>query len=113
MRNLIWAAGAALGLTGCMSNACTVAVDEMGTSPGGRYSATVEQRDCGATTEIAFVVVIHDRGNMLDPSKEVAAFDHTDGIDARWTGEKQLTISSGGERWSYVETWHGIDIVYE
>ncbi|EGF89173.1 hypothetical protein ABI_45200 [Asticcacaulis biprosthecium C19] len=102
----------ALGLSGC-AGVCDNIVHEKGTSPGGRYSATVEQRNCGATTEEAFVVVIHDRGNMLDPHKDVAAYDGTDGIDVRWTGDDQLTISRNGQSYNELDSWHDAEIVYE
>ncbi len=90
--------------------ACPRKVIESDMSPGRRFTVTTETSACEPGS---FRIVLHDRGNMLDPNGLVAVVDKTDHVDVVWKDDDQIIVDlHGGRRHGARADWHGVDIAF-
>ncbi len=82
-------------------------------SPNGRFTAQIERVGCGATTQDAFWVVLHDKRSLFQRTQRAATFDHTESVIVVWAGPEQIVIEAdGGKRYGALADWHGVRIAY-
>lgn len=81
-------------LSGCgVEDLCSSMVTSTLASPSGETKAVIVQRDCGATTSMAYYV--HLISANEEPSDENSVFnsDKTEGISTSWRNDTTLVIS--------------------
>jgi hypothetical protein len=95
---------------------CADTVKNEVASPGGRYIATVLERDCGATTDYSTNLVVRGFKEPLDPSGQhlVLTVEGRTPIPLEWTSDESLTVVlPSTELFTKQETWRDVRIVYE
>lgn len=73
-----------------------VAIEELKRvpSPDGTYSAILEVRDGGATTDTMYHVYLHyEDGSSYDDSERVFLAEHTDRLQLKWLAPDVLSIT--------------------
>ncbi len=86
-------AGLALGgLCGC--GLCKDEILEEITSPDGKWTATVQTRDCGATTAEYIAVNLHDvKHKNLDIENDVFVTKYVHRLHVSWNGNDSLVLN--------------------
>jgi hypothetical protein len=84
-------------------------------SPNGKYTASVFERDCGATTPYIEIVSLHSSAAKFDPENYdnwVFTVQGRSKVKATWISDDKLKVSYTytGEALTQQEKWNGIDI---
>ncbi|MEQ1935014.1 MAG: hypothetical protein ABL962_14235 [Fimbriimonadaceae bacterium] len=87
-------------------------------SPNGKFSATIFERNCGATTPYVRVVSLRASEHEFDPEQHddwVFTIHEQTQIQVSWETNSKLHISfsSAGDKPTQREQWKGIAISYE
>jgi hypothetical protein len=95
----------------CEDNATIEAV-----SPGGRYVATVFERNCGATTDYSTNVSLREAKEASDTSSQTPIFTVTGqpAIALQWSTETTLTVVvPETETFKKLDVWRDVRVAYQ
>ena len=125
-RRLIWSAVAApvtiyaayLGMAWALRTECSNEVLSEVDSPGRHYTATLFERNCGATAPFVRVVGLRVAGTKLEAeSRNDWAFvlRGRDPLLLRWTSERHLVVVGGGRDPSAQlrSSWRDVEIGFQ
>ena len=95
-------------------NLCANTVLKAETSPSGRKTVVVFERDCGATTDFSTQVSVFDSAKLSDRATgNVLVTDgRREGIDVRWSDETTLVVTGAGDAHWKVDALEDITVVY-
>jgi hypothetical protein len=87
-------------------------------SPNGKYTASVFERNCGATTPFIKIVNLHSSTAKVDFDKDndwVFTIHGQSDVKVSWLLDDKLKVSytSTGDTPTQREKWNGINITYE
>jgi Family of unknown function (DUF5412) len=102
-------------LVSCGMNLCDNQLIEDVKSPNGKYTASVFERDCGATTPYIEIVSLHSSAAKFDPENYddwVFTVQGRSKVKATWISDDKLQVSYTytGEKLTQQEKWNGINI---
>ena len=102
-------------LTGCFFECADKMLREVA-SPDGAYIATVFERDCGATTDYARIVMIREKGEKFvgDRKKNyVFTIQGKKDVDLQWENGNHLVIARpSGRIFKEADSWRKVRVSY-
>jgi len=98
-----------------LTGPCDDKVKSEAVSPGGRYAATVIERDCGATTDYSTLVNLRVASEPLAASPEslILTLSGKQSVALAWESEAELTIQFPRVRtYTQKPSWKNVQVVY-
>ena len=118
MKSILLVLLAILGTSGCEGNVfagCGDTVKTEAVSPGGRYVATVFERDCGATADYSTNVSLREVKEPFDPSKQelILTVGGQPTVALEWSTESTLAVViPEAETFTKLGVWRDVRISY-
>jgi len=118
MKSILLGLLAIVGVSGCEGKVfagCGDTVKTEAVSPGGRYVATVFERNCGATADYSTNVSLREAKESFDPSSQtpVLTVAGQPTIALEWSTETTLAVAvPEAETFKKLESWRDVRVDY-